>query len=176
MASTGVIFSCIYNVKLLNPWPNSSVSCVVNYGQLSVWPGEMEPLKDYLGTHGCMQARVENGSKVLTCWLVNIHLLTQKITRMLHRFRLFYYMIYRHFSPTVLVIPSEQHIITSDTTSTKIMFTTVTVWCWQSSESHSESMVATFNNINQIIWFLLIWPGDLHDPDPFYMDMWSDLI
>ena len=31
MATIGAIFTFIYHTKRLNPWPNSSASCVVNY-------------------------------------------------------------------------------------------------------------------------------------------------
>ena len=40
MASTGVIFTFTYiSHKQLNPWPNSSASCVVNYTQQSACQG-----------------------------------------------------------------------------------------------------------------------------------------
>ena len=40
--------------KQLYPWQNSPASCVVIYTWLSACPGEMEPPKDYLSTHGCL--------------------------------------------------------------------------------------------------------------------------
>ena len=43
MASIGVIFTSTYHTKQLNPWPNSSASCVVNYSQLSACQGDMQP-------------------------------------------------------------------------------------------------------------------------------------
>ena len=50
MASIGIIFCYTDHTKQINPWPNSSASFVVNYNQLSTYPGEMEPLKDHLNT------------------------------------------------------------------------------------------------------------------------------
>ena len=54
MASIGPIFTSTYHTKQLNPWPNSSASCVVNYSWLSARQGEMEPLKDHPSTRGCL--------------------------------------------------------------------------------------------------------------------------
>ena len=45
MASIGVIFTSTYHTKQLNPWPNSSASCVVNYSQLSACQGDMQPFE-----------------------------------------------------------------------------------------------------------------------------------
>ena len=52
MASIGVIFTSTYNTKQLNPWPNSSASCVVNYSQLSASQGDMQPFEGEPDTHG----------------------------------------------------------------------------------------------------------------------------
>ena len=41
MTSIGVIFT----TKQLNPWPNSSASCVVNYSQLYACQGKFSHLK-----------------------------------------------------------------------------------------------------------------------------------
>ena len=51
MVSIGAILTLTYH-KVLNPWPNSSASCVLNYSWLSACQGEMEPFKDHLSTHG----------------------------------------------------------------------------------------------------------------------------
>ena len=45
MASIGVIFTSTYHKKQLNPWPNSSASCVVNYSQLLLVKGICSHLK-----------------------------------------------------------------------------------------------------------------------------------
>ena len=65
------------------------------------------------------------------------------------------------------------------------MFITVIVWCWQTLwSSEYEPTVTIFKNVNQIIWFSMIWPGPSgpHDPEkkesiwrPRYED-WHDLI
>ena len=47
-------FTSTYHTKQLNPWPNPSANRVVNYSWLSIYPGEMEPLKDHLNTRGCL--------------------------------------------------------------------------------------------------------------------------
>ena len=52
MASIGIIFCSSYHKKQLNPWPNSSASWMVNYNQLSAYPGEMEPFEDHPSTRG----------------------------------------------------------------------------------------------------------------------------
>ena len=52
MAFIGVILTFIYHTKQLNPWPNSSVSCVMNYRQLSVCQGDMQPFEGDLSTTG----------------------------------------------------------------------------------------------------------------------------
>ena len=52
MLSIGAIFTSTYHKKQLNQWPNSSVSCVVNYNQLSICQGEIEPFEDHSSTHG----------------------------------------------------------------------------------------------------------------------------
>ena len=52
MASIGA--TSTYHTKQLNPWPNSSGSRVVNYSQLSVCQGEMEPFEDHPSTRGCL--------------------------------------------------------------------------------------------------------------------------
>ena len=41
-----------YHKRQLNPWPNSSTSCVVNYSQLSACQEEIEMFKDHLSTRG----------------------------------------------------------------------------------------------------------------------------
>ena len=43
MASFGTIFTSAYHTKQLNPWPNSSPSCVVNCSWLSAFQGDMQP-------------------------------------------------------------------------------------------------------------------------------------
>ena len=52
MASIGVIFTSTYPTKQLNPWPNSSVSRVVNYSELSACQGDMQPFEGYPYTRG----------------------------------------------------------------------------------------------------------------------------
>ena len=52
MASIGAIFTSKKHTKQLNSWPNSSASHMVNYNRLSPCPGEMEPFKQHLSTHG----------------------------------------------------------------------------------------------------------------------------
>ena len=52
MASIGAIFTSTYHTKKLNPWPNSSVSGVVNYSHLSSCQGDMEPFEGDLSTRG----------------------------------------------------------------------------------------------------------------------------
>ena len=52
MTSIGAIFISTYHTKQLNPWPNSSASCVVNYSRLSACQGEMEPFEADQSTHG----------------------------------------------------------------------------------------------------------------------------
>ena len=54
MGSIGAILTFTYHTKQLNPWPNSSASCVMNYSQLSVCQGDMEPFKGDLGIRGCL--------------------------------------------------------------------------------------------------------------------------
>ena len=51
-ASIGAIFTTTYHTKKLNPWPNSSVSHVVNYSQLSAYQGDMEPFEGNPSTRG----------------------------------------------------------------------------------------------------------------------------
>ena len=45
MASTRAVFTSTYHTKHINPWPNSSASCVVNYSHLSSCSGNMEPFE-----------------------------------------------------------------------------------------------------------------------------------
>ena len=52
MASFGVIFTSTYHTKQLNPWSNSSASRVVNYSQLSVCQGDMQPFEGDPYTRG----------------------------------------------------------------------------------------------------------------------------
>ena len=47
MASICAIFTSKYHTKQLNPWLNSSASCVVNYNRLSAWQGERELFKEH---------------------------------------------------------------------------------------------------------------------------------
>ena len=54
MASIGVIFTSTYHTKQLNPWPNSSASCVVKYSQLSACQGDMQPFEGDPYTRGCL--------------------------------------------------------------------------------------------------------------------------
>ena len=44
-------FSFTHHTKL---WPNSPPSLVVIYSWQSAYPGEMEPVKDHLSSHGCL--------------------------------------------------------------------------------------------------------------------------
>ena len=52
MTSIGAIFTSIYHTKQLNPWPNSSASCVVDYSQLSACQGDMKPFESDPSTYG----------------------------------------------------------------------------------------------------------------------------
>ena len=52
MTSIGVIFTSTCHTKQLNPWTNSSASCVMIYRQLSVYWGKMVPFEGYPSTHG----------------------------------------------------------------------------------------------------------------------------
>ena len=52
MTSNGVIFISICHTKQLNPWPNSSVSHVVNHSWLSACQGKMGLFKGHPSTHG----------------------------------------------------------------------------------------------------------------------------
>ena len=52
MASIGTIFTSTYHTKQLNPWPNSSASCVVNYSQLSACQGDIQPFEGDPSTRG----------------------------------------------------------------------------------------------------------------------------
>ena len=52
MASISAIFLSTYRTKLLNPWPSSSASCVVNYNRLSACQVDMEPFEGDPNTHG----------------------------------------------------------------------------------------------------------------------------
>ena len=54
MASIGVIFTNTYHTKQLNPWPNSSASCVVNYSQLSACQGDMQLFESDPYTRECL--------------------------------------------------------------------------------------------------------------------------
>ena len=51
-ASTGAIFTSTYHTKQLNPWPNSSTICVVNYCRLSACQGDMQPFEGDPHIHG----------------------------------------------------------------------------------------------------------------------------
>ena len=53
MASIGAIFTSTYHTKQLNPWPNSSVSRVVNHSQLSAYHGKMGPFEGLPSIRGC---------------------------------------------------------------------------------------------------------------------------
>ena len=53
MISIGAIFTSTCHTKQLNPWPNSSASCVVIHSRLSACQGNMGPFKGYLSTRGC---------------------------------------------------------------------------------------------------------------------------
>ena len=53
MTSIGAIFISTCHTKQLNPWLNSSASCVVIYSQLSACQGKMGPFKGHLSTYGC---------------------------------------------------------------------------------------------------------------------------
>ena len=52
MTSIGAIFTSTCHTKQLNPWPNSSVSCVVIHSWLSAYQGKMGPFEGHLNTHG----------------------------------------------------------------------------------------------------------------------------
>ena len=52
MESIGAIFTCTYHTKQMNPWPNTSASCMVNYSRPSAFQGDMEPFKGDLSTCG----------------------------------------------------------------------------------------------------------------------------
>ena len=54
MASIDGIFTSTYHTKQLNPWPNSSVSRVGNYSQLSACQGEMEPFEEHPSACGLL--------------------------------------------------------------------------------------------------------------------------
>ena len=56
MASIGVIFASTYHTKLLNPWPNSSASHVVNYSWLSDCQGDMQPYEGDPDTRGRLRS------------------------------------------------------------------------------------------------------------------------
>ena len=60
MVSIAAIFTSTYHTKKLNPWPNSSVSRIVNYSPLSTCLGEMEPFEDDLSTRGRMTSLSNN--------------------------------------------------------------------------------------------------------------------
>ena len=63
MASIGAIFISTYHTKQLNPWPNSSASCVVNYSQLSTCQGDMEPFEGNPSTRGRLTSLGTSHSK-----------------------------------------------------------------------------------------------------------------
>ena len=79
MASIGAIFTSTYHAKQLNPWLNSSASRVVNYSQLSVCQGDVEPFEGSLSTHGCLaslrnkpqQKQPRQLSASILAWIVN---------------------------------------------------------------------------------------------------------
>ena len=54
VASIGAIFTSTYHTKQLNPWPNSSASCVVYYSQLSACQGKMEQFEDHPSDCRCL--------------------------------------------------------------------------------------------------------------------------
>ena len=54
MASIGAIFTSTYHTKQVNPWSNSSASCVVNFSQLSTCQGDMQPFEGNLSTCECL--------------------------------------------------------------------------------------------------------------------------
>ena len=63
MASIDAIFTSTYHTKQLNPWPNSSASCVVNYSQLSPCQGDMEPFEGNPNTRGRLTSLGTSHSK-----------------------------------------------------------------------------------------------------------------
>ena len=75
MAYTGAIFTTKYHTKQLNPWPNSSANCVVNYTQLSACQGDMQPFEGNPSTCGCVtslrkipqQKQPRQLSSIITC-------------------------------------------------------------------------------------------------------------
>ena len=52
MASIGAIFTSTYHTKQLNPWPNSSTTCVMNHSRLSACQGDMQPFEPDPSTRG----------------------------------------------------------------------------------------------------------------------------
>ena len=53
MTTIGAIFTSTCHTKQLNPWPNSSPSCVVIHSRLSACQRKMGPFKGYPSTRGC---------------------------------------------------------------------------------------------------------------------------
>ena len=56
LTSTDAIFTSTYHTKQLNPWPNSSASCVVNYSWLSACQEDMQPFEGNPSTHGRLKS------------------------------------------------------------------------------------------------------------------------
>ena len=54
MASIVAIFTSMHHTKQLNPLPNTSTNCVVNYSKLAACQGEREPFEDHPSTRGCL--------------------------------------------------------------------------------------------------------------------------
>ena len=63
MTSIDAIFICTYHTKKLNPWLNSSASCVVNYSRLSICQKDMESFEGDLSTVDIWQASETSHSK-----------------------------------------------------------------------------------------------------------------
>ena len=60
IASIGAIFTSTFHTKQLNPWPNSSASCVVNYSRLSACQGDMQPFEGDPSTCGRLASLRKN--------------------------------------------------------------------------------------------------------------------
>ena len=92
MASIGAIFTSTYYTKQLNPWPNSSTSCVVNHSRVSACQREMESFEGDPSIPDVQQALETSHRKIslgnfqhhyLTEWLVNVysyHLMVKSVS------------------------------------------------------------------------------------------------
>ena len=76
MAFIGTIFTSTYHTKELNPWPNSSARCVVNYSWLSACQGDMKPfeaLMDVWQTSETSHNKSSSGYQYLPEVLVTVY-------------------------------------------------------------------------------------------------------